>query len=223
MGGWVDLDSGVGTIVAPHGPPDACWMAVHHCLRPLWFFALARRGLHAVHAAGVAVGQDAALILGSSGAGKSTLAARFVGQGAALLSDDMVLLDHESLDVSGFGDPCRLRDGFGPEPRIAPDPDGKRASVVGAVTTGPARPSLLLFLDATETPEPISRHLPPGDVMVQLLRSGFLSVDPDSDPSRVRALARLAEHCPALEVHRGPRHPSPATVRSWLGQLCASG
>ena len=75
------------------------------------------------------------------------------------------------------------------------------------MTNGPARPRLLLFLDATQGPEPVSRSLPAGDVMVRLLESGFLTVDPLSDTARLVALARLAESCPAFEVRRGASAP----------------
>lgn len=45
-----------------------------------------------VHASAVVIGGRAVLILGRSGAGKSALALALIGRGAALLSDDQVML-----------------------------------------------------------------------------------------------------------------------------------
>ncbi len=58
-------------------------------------FCLLTRGIEPLHATAVVVGGEAIAFLGSSGAGKSTLAAAFVQKGYSLLTDDVLVLQHE--------------------------------------------------------------------------------------------------------------------------------
>lgn len=61
-------------------------------LYPLRFF-LGERGAYVLHAAAVADGDDAVLIVGPAGAGKTTLSLAFAARGYAFLSDDVNFLE----------------------------------------------------------------------------------------------------------------------------------
>ena len=218
LSGQADLDHGVGSVSAPAADRESAWKAVHGHLRLLWYLTLARHGLHAVHASGVVVdGGGAILIVGKGGAGKSTLAARMAGRGARLLSDDTVFADARTGRVAGMADSSRLFESppNGPGPS-GQDPDGKLTVPAPVVTTGPAWPRLMLFLDAT--PQPAIEVLPldPSDAMAGLVRAGFASLDPQAGPDRLQTLARLAEACPAWRVSRGPAPPSDEMLDEWM-------
>lgn len=217
-GGDVDLVTGSGRIWAPVGKSDACWRAVHHCLRPLWYAVLARRGLHPLHASAVAGGHGAILIAGPSGAGKSTLAARLAHRGAAFLSDDVCFVDEASLDIVGLGDLCRFRPGTDPVPArvLDAEPNGKRPAFVGKATNGPARPRLLVLLVPVPAEGTTCRNACPGDAMATLMTSGFLSLDPLTFGPRMRTLAALVERCPAVLVNRGSAPPPDRLLASWI-------
>jgi len=69
------------------------------------------RGLEVIHAAGVVLGEGAALFAGPPGLGKSSLAGAFLRRGARLLSDDVVALTRHdgSLIAHPGGELLQLR------------------------------------------------------------------------------------------------------------------
>lgn len=216
-GGEVDLTIGSGRIWAPVGHPDACWRAIHHCLRPLWYAALARRGLHPLHASAVAAPGGAICVAGQSGAGKSTLAARLAQMGARFLSDDVCFLDEVSLEVVGLGDYSRLRPGSDPAlVTLDADPNGKRPATIGTPTHGPGRARLLVLLAPVTADATTWRVARPADAMATLMTSGFLGLDPVVSARRMQTLARLVQRCPAVFVDRGSTPPSDQFLASLL-------
>ncbi len=216
-GGEVDLATGTGTVWAPPGHPEACWRAIHHCLRPLWYAALARRGLHPVHASAVVGPAGAICLAGASGAGKSTLAGRLAGRGARFLSDDVCFVDETTFELYGLGDACRLRPGAEPLlPTLGAEPNGKRPAFVGTPTNGPATPRLLVLLASVAAGSSTWRAADPADAMAALVVSGFLAMDPAVDGRRLQTLGRLAERCPAIFVDRGAVPPSDDLLGTWL-------
>jgi hypothetical protein len=110
--------------------------APYHARYELIEFALltlASRVLQLVplHAAAVACGQRAALILGDSGAGKSTLTVAAIESGLSFVAEDAAFVDARSLRLTGCGNflhlgsdslrcvrDVRLRDRFRVAPRI---------------------------------------------------------------------------------------------------------
>lgn len=222
LSGYADLDRGRGGASARAGDVVGAWKVVRGYLRLLWHLMLARRGLHALHASGVVIDDGAILIVGRSGAGKSTLAARFALAGAHLLSDDTIFAVERSGQVAGLGDSSRLADGLAlaREP-TGQDPDGKLTVPARSVTTGPAEPRLLLFLDEHLDSEIRCEPLRPGDAMAELLRSGFANLDPTSAAPHLKALGCLAESCRAFRVSRGPEPPPPAMLERWMEMASA--
>jgi hypothetical protein len=110
----IDLYEGVGyllcaaafgrVLITPDGDELLCQPEPN---RPDWAailsaqalpFAATLRGLEVFHAAGVVSSAGAVLLAGPPGAGKSSLAAALVRAGAALLSDDVVALEHRGED-----------------------------------------------------------------------------------------------------------------------------
>lgn len=170
-----------------------------------------------MHSSGVVLDGGAIVIIGDSGAGKSTLAARMAAAGGHLLSDDTVFAVEDTGQVVGMADRSRLVEVV---PRVPPangqDPDGKFTVPARSVTTGPAEPRLLLFLDPVSEPEIRCRPVRPAEVMARLLRNGVMHLDPASGGPRLRALARLADACPAYTVTRGPEPPSGGMLEQWM-------
>jgi hypothetical protein len=79
----------VRVIVAAGSTPED---AATYLLGPVIGFAMRLRGTTCLHAAVVAIGDDAIAIAGPAGAGKSTIAACFSAMGHAVLSDDVAAL-----------------------------------------------------------------------------------------------------------------------------------
>ena len=69
------------------------------------------RGQAVFHAAGVARGGRAALLVAESGSGKSTLTGWLVSRGLNYLSDEIIAWDAESRSVSGLARPLLLKRG----------------------------------------------------------------------------------------------------------------
>jgi hypothetical protein len=66
--------------------------AATYLVGPVLAFVLRRRGITALHASAVALGERAVALVGPAGAGKSTLAAAFARNGYPVLADDVVAL-----------------------------------------------------------------------------------------------------------------------------------
>ena len=71
--------------------------------------ALTLRGEEPLHAAVLDLGDKAVALLGPSGAGKSTLAAHLIGQGATLVTDDMLRLAFVDGSAFAHHGPHRLK------------------------------------------------------------------------------------------------------------------
>jgi hypothetical protein len=83
--------------------------------------ALTLQGEEPLHATVVDLGGHAVGLLGASGAGKSTLAACFIGQGAELLTDDMLRLTFVDGKALAYPGPYRLKLFDEPALRLLPD------------------------------------------------------------------------------------------------------
>ena len=93
-GARLEIDPGRSRLEAWHRPGVRARLTV----LPRLFLTIAlieigkRRGLHAVHAAGIGRGGRALILAGASGSGKSTLALAAVGGGFDYLGDDLLFL-----------------------------------------------------------------------------------------------------------------------------------
>ncbi len=76
------------------GPPSFALSLVQgYLVEPLVAIALARAGFIALPSAGVATEGGAIILMGRSGSGKSSVCMRLLARGAAILSDDQIILD----------------------------------------------------------------------------------------------------------------------------------
>jgi hypothetical protein len=188
-------------------------------LGPVLGYWLERRGLPALHAAAVAMGERAAAFLSTHGAGKTGLAAALMRAGGELLTDD--LLPVEERDGSFLGRP-----GY-PQMRMWPDaatyflggheglplvhPElSKRRVPVGPDGFGAFReaslPLACLYvperLPEREAPVTI-RELPRPEALIELVRHSFsphLVAAAGLQPTRFDRLARLVREVPVRRL-----------------------
>lgn len=210
--GWLDPDVGAITLHAPDASVDACWMALHRCLRPLLGVALAQLGRFGVHAGAVGIDDHAVVILGASGAGKSTLTSHLADAGATFLADDSIYVSTPPLTVAGWPERTRLRCSHDHAPGL---PDGKAAHSPGTSDSAPHPPRLLLVLAAHPDQGEPTTTMPPADVMAYLLQASTFALDPTIEPARLAALAALAT-VPALALPPRPRLPTLQEVAEWI-------
>ena len=180
---------------------------------------LQQRGVATLHAAAVATGAGAALLLGPSGIGKSSLAAALVERGWALLADDVtgVVPDAggRALALPGFSRQrlcahvlnemgwrgraqSRVRDGvekyWTPAQRACAEPLPVRAAFVLAVA---------------DRPDVVIEPVPSGNVFRVLRHNTHRRRAMEAMGQRdahFRALAAMARQAPVAWVTR-PRHP----------------
>lgn len=195
------------------GSSAAAHAALNRCLRPLMALALARHGLHPLHAASVSIDGSALALLGSSGVGKSTLAGRMADLGAAFMSDDTSFLATGPPRLVGLRDYNR--------PRTAPDgDDGTEAPRLRILRRSDNRLAPLrrvLALQRGPQATATVRPMPPEELMAWLVRSGTFGLDPRTDQERLVVLSRFASAVPALLVTLGDEHPGADTIRDWMG------
>jgi len=157
-------------------------------------------------------------VLGSSGLGKSTLAAALVQAGWAYLSDELVIVDPETLRVDAFPKALDLDQTsielLGSPATIASESRGRKRQVLpsqfGATSSG-GRLALMVLLDAPPgttgpsgaggTPSSsIADALAPIDALQGVLLNTFAQTM--SRPNALRDLSRLCMAAPAIRVPR---------------------
>jgi len=97
-------------------------------LGPALGLAIHQRGRLVLHASAVAIGNEAALFLGSSGAGKSTTAGAMLARGHRLVSDDVTVVD-------ALEDPPRVVCGY---PQIKLHPEAHRSILLPDASVNPS-------------------------------------------------------------------------------------
>ena len=218
----VTADLAVGQLSAARDEINVWWIsgsspalqtALNRCLRPLIALAVARHGLHPVHAASVSVGGCAVALLGASGAGKSTLAGRMTELGAAFMSDDTSFVAAGPPRMIGLRDYNR--------PRTAPDgedgTEAPRLRIRRRVDDRLLPVRRLLALKQGRQATATVRPMPSEELMAWLVKSGTFGLDPGTDEERLLVLSRFASEVPALLVTLGYEHPSADTIRDWMG------
>jgi hypothetical protein len=106
--GRVELDErGTGRIELRVGDESRAYFAFANFVRAALAWRMLSRGGALLHAAGIVHRERAFVLVGAAGAGKSTWAGLAEQAGAAVLSDDLVLLDGERGGVEALGAPFR--------------------------------------------------------------------------------------------------------------------
>ena len=195
------------------GSSIALHTALNRCLRPLMSLAVARHGLHPVHAGSVSVDGSAVALLGSSGAGKSTLAGRMADLGATFMSDDTSFVTAGPARLIGLRDYNR--------PRTEPDRDdgteAPRLRVRRRTDNRLLPVRRVLALERGRHAKATVRPMPSEELMAWLVKSGTFGLDPRTDRERLLVLSRFASAVPALVVTLGDEHPGADTIREWMG------
>lgn len=178
---------------------------------------LKRRGLYAVHAAGLCENGRALLLAGHSGSGKSTLTVALVRAGLGFLGDDTLLLSRRpvGLRILAFPDEVDLTDesvGFFPE--LGDRMDGERREgwrkrqlradeVYAAEVVWECEPGVLVFPRVAGTADSVLEPLDPGEALFELAPNVLLT-EPRSSQAHLDALAALvqASRCYRLATGR---------------------
>lgn len=194
---------------------DDLWLLSH----PLFTIPLAemlkRRGLFALHAAGLCRDGRALLLPGTSGAGKSTLSLALAREGFGFLGDDTVFLARRPgrpPRVLAFPDEVDLTEeslAFFPEAAAATPasaPGRKRAiraeSVYGARIVWECEPGLLVFPRVAGRPESELLPMTREEALLELAPNVLLT-DPAGSQAHLDALAELVGASSAWRLATG--------------------
>jgi hypothetical protein len=170
---------------------------------------LKRRGLYAVHAAGLSRGGRALLLAGHSGAGKSTLTLALARAGCGFLGDDTLFLDRPpgrpaGLRILAFPDEVDLTEesvGFFPEaaahleeaPRAGWRKRQLRAEqVYRTEVVWECAPGALIFPRVAGTADSVLEPLDRAEALFELAPNVLLT-EPRSSQAHLDALAALVE------------------------------
>jgi hypothetical protein len=202
---------------ARHGSGEDLWLLSHPLFTLPLVEMLKRRGLWALHAAGLLWNGKALVLAGASGAGKSTLAIALARSGFAFLGDDTLFLapGPGGLRLLAFPDEVDLTDetaSFFPELaalRAEPRREGWRKRRLraeeeyGAPLAGEVGPGLLIFPRISGREESALAPLDPGEALIALAGNVLLT-EPASSQAHLDALADLAaaSSCWRLETGR---------------------
>ncbi len=210
--GDVSAEGGQVSVAAPCAPQPFLGGLMHAAL----LLALRLRGWVELHAAGLMLGERAALLVGDAGVGKTTALFSCVERGARFLSDDRVLLRgpdrvlayprEAHLAEATVAALPSLRD----VPLAGPVLGGKRRGDVRArwperfVASSP-RPAALVFPRLASEP---TRLLPlaPADALGGLIEASALVAVAEVPlaTENLALLARLADAVPAWSLELGP-------------------
>ncbi|HKH43925.1 MAG TPA: hypothetical protein VKM72_04600 [Thermoanaerobaculia bacterium] len=202
---------------ARHGTGEDLWLLSHPLFTLPLVEMLKRRGLWALHAAGLLWNGKAVVLAGASGAGKSTLTLALVRAGFGFLGDDTLFLKPGSggLRLLAFPDEVDLTEetaAFFPELaplRAEPRREGWRKrrlraeETYGAPLAAEVAPGLLVFPRISGREESALSPMEPGEALIELA-SNVLLTEPASSQAHLDALAALtaASSCWRLETGR---------------------
>jgi len=202
---------------ARHGTGEDLWLLSHPLFTLPLVEMLKRRGLWALHAAGLQWNGKAVVLAGASGAGKSTLTLALVRAGFGFLGDDTLFLKPGpgGLRLLAFPDEVDLTDetaAFFPELaplRAGPRREGWRKrrlraeETYGAPLAAEVAPGLLVFPRISGREESALSSMEPGEALIELA-SNVLLTEPASSQAHLDALAALtaASSCWRLDTGR---------------------
>ena len=213
--------------------PSCHYLVEIQCLGHIFSIWLESRGVPALHASAVVVGERAMAFVAGNEAGKSSLAASLTQAGYPLLTDDILPLDCTGEGVRGCPGYPQMRLwpnqaehflGHYRELEIVHPAYSKRRVAIGADGLGTFwdRPAPLgcLYLpemrdDGSDTSVEIEA-VPPREIFAQLLRCSFLGAAAERlgrQPERFRALAQVASAVPARRLRYCPDKDQLVEVR----------
>jgi hypothetical protein len=199
------------------GAPSAedLWVLSHPLLSVPLAEMLKRRGLHPVHAAGLARHGRALLLPGTRGAGKSTLTLALLRAGCGLLGDDTVLLARrpEGLRALAFPDEIDLTAStlaFFPEvePWLEPPPAGWQKRQLrperawGAGIVWESEPAAVVFPRVSGRARSTLAPIDAGEALLELAPNVLLT-EPRASQDHLDALAALASSCRCYRLETG--------------------
>lgn len=175
--------------------------------------ALTLQGEEPLHATAVRLDERAIGLLGDSGAGKSTLAAFLLGEGAELVTDDMLRLAWEAGEAKAHRGPPRLKL-FDEQARLllptaardaAFNPMSGKLLVETAASHADGFPlSALFWLDEAPAAEPaVAVRRVQGAEAIRILLASTVHRDhrsPERTRRQLRALERLARSVPLFAL-----------------------
>jgi hypothetical protein len=207
---------GLAVLRARQFAGSALYFATHPLTTVALMELLERRGLFSLHAACLASGVGAGVLLsGPSGAGKSTLALALARRGMSFLSDDLVFLDPtedgEPLRILGFADALGLTP-YGAEQFVElrgrlgaaatdgfPKPLGRIEDLLRVTVVAACRPHAVVFPKVdTERPSELA-PLDTGEALLRLVPDVLLT-DADATQRHLDAIGALLRevNCYAL-------------------------
>jgi hypothetical protein len=220
-------DPGAGqALVSVVQPGEAdLWLLTHPLLTLTLMEVLKRHGRYSLHAAGLALGEQALLFPGASGAGKSTLTLALLRAGFGLMGDDLLFLADGAAAprVLAFPEPVDITDetiALLPELRdlhAAPRAHGwpKRQLYAheryGARIVWECRPAALIFPRVSGARRSVLTSLDRRQAFVDLA-PGLLLTEPASARRYLQAMAALVGVTPCYRLETGSDLAEVATL-----------
>jgi hypothetical protein len=194
---------------------------------PVAGFLLQRRGISALHASAVCLGEHAVVICGHSEAGKSTTAAAFALRGLPILCDDIaaIVAQENSFYVEPAYPriclwPNAVRELFGaPDalPRLTPTWEKCFLPLDGAIAIFETqrRPLAVIYVLAERSDAPLIEEIAPREALLELVRNTYMNwlLDRKQRAAEFDLLSKLVTQVP---VRRVVPHLDPARI----GALC---
>jgi hypothetical protein len=193
------------------GPSTDVWLRSRPMFTLPLVETLKRRGLYALHAAGVARDGRALLLPGTSGAGKSTLTVALARASNQVLADDMVFIAGDR--VHGFPDEADVSDATarwfpelaaldGRTPEGWPKHRVRLEDVFGVPVAMTATPAAIVLPEIADvevsTLEPV-----PAEVALVALAPNVLLTEPAAAQQHLDALGELVRRTPCQRLVAG--------------------
>ncbi|MFN0098810.1 MAG: hypothetical protein ACKVS7_09065 [Gemmatimonadaceae bacterium] len=184
---------------------------------PVLGYALRRRGVLALHASSVRIGEHAVAFVGPGGAGKSTLATACAQAGHPLVTDDILVLHERDAwwwtvpapdQVRLWEDSERILFGAGSAlPALTPNwaKRGLKMEAAGFDVVKEAVPLGLVLLLAARAEDPSAPRIEAvrgGDALLELVTNSYANylLDAAERAAELRAVGRLASSVPVRRL-----------------------
>jgi hypothetical protein len=195
--------------VGAQGDPEPAYI---YLISQVISVALLQRGIESLHAGAVAIDGKALVLLGESGCGKSTLTAALVQRGAKLITDDLLVLQHDENNYEAVPGAFRIKLEPDTATRLGidwlgtPMADGSGKHVYrladAQCVTGKTPLAQLVVLEPTTGPLQ-AEPLPPAQATRTLLEATFnpLHTEPPRLASLLANSSRLVAELPVSRLY----------------------